>query len=61
MTLSQPKYFKPIAAAIPIVPAPKTTAFSPFLGKERLAARKPTVKGSIKQAVFNDILSVGMS
>ena len=30
ITLSAPKYFKDRAAAIPMVPHPNTTAFSPF-------------------------------
>lgn len=35
---------------MPMVPAPKTMAFSPSLGRERLAARVSTVKGPIMQA-----------
>ena len=50
MTFSMPKCFKATAAASPIMSQPNTTAFSPFCGCPRLAARQPTVKGSIRQA-----------
>lgn len=41
----------------PIVPQPNTIAFSPTLGLLRLAARQPTVKGSIRQATLSVMLS----
>lgn len=58
MTFSQPKYCNATAAAMPMVPAPNTTAFSPLLGRERLAARQPTVNGLIRLAAFEGILSL---
>ena len=38
-----PKCLNAIAAAIPIVPQPNTTAFSPFFGCPLLAARHPKI------------------
>lgn len=40
-----------MAAAMPMVPQPKTTPASPGCGFACLAARPPTVKGSMRQAV----------
>lgn len=45
------------AAAIPIVPAPNTMAFSPLRVKECRAARQPIVSGSIRQAALEEMVS----
>ena len=64
MTFFIPKYLNATAAAMPMVPLPKTTAFCPetyFPSPQGIiplrAARQPTVKGSIRLASLSEIRS----
>jgi hypothetical protein len=47
-----------MAVPIPIVPAPNTTAVSPIWGCALPAVRWATVNGSMREAVFEEIVSL---